>query len=149
MSDGKYYSSSAPYLSTLAAVCAGSRSERDKFSRGHSYTDLCRVDYHLTEVQAKSLTDVAANPAEADFVCVPTTQQLDEVINQLFAELENKQRAQPPASLPKFDPALTVLFPTLFALYDYYIAGSPNAQKPVDWVPTIRNEFDTFKSTVW
>lgn len=149
MSDGKYYSSSAAYLSTLAAVCAGARSERDKFSRGHSYTDLCRVDYHLTEVQAKSLTDVAANQTDPDFVCVPTAQQLDDVINQLFAELESKPRAQPPASLPEFDPALTVLFPTLFALYDYYIAGKATAEKPVDWVPSIRKEFKIYEQFVW
>lgn len=145
--NGMYYSEKAPFLSTAAAVCAGARSERSKFSTGDAEF-FCRESYGLTADQTAILLAASANAPGPDFSCAPTPSQLRAIIAELEAELARDPRARvrpdlsecPPKPFPPppLDPYLSRLFSVLIALYSHYILGQ--GPEPVGWQAALLNE---------
>lgn len=154
---GIYYSEKAPLLSTVAAICMGTRTERARFSVGHTYADFCEVGYGLTARQASTLLSAASGTAyDFDYACVPTPSQLDDIIRELADELAKPEPARvrpdlkgerPAKGAPILDPLLSQMFPTLTALYSYYILAI--GSEPVDWEAQLRTEWWPELAWLW
>jgi hypothetical protein len=145
--DGLYYSPRLPFLSCIAAVCCGLQSERDLFSKDSTkpgepkpYTVFCLVRYGLSPAQTQVLTAAAGNPPPPGKKCLPTAQQLEEIVKVLESELASAQvpavRVQPKAA---FDPTFNNIYPTVLELYRSFVLGE--LPKPSeDWHRSLRAE---------